>query len=819
MDGDPVYTIMVVEDEMGQRNFICDLIEDENMDVVPANDGLQAKIYLTDTINARVDLILLDYNMPRMDGLEFLIWLRSMDEFKNILVIMMSTKDETNNLHFCLNQGAKNFFLKPLTKRDIKTLPKYIVESRQRDPAEQGKRLYTKLTELGTGGNAIVNLVLEQNSKKEYAQKIITIAGTDDTVLKQAKNEVELFKVLDSPFILKYIESETRGNSLFIYMEYAKNGELAQIIKKQAIKGKKFEPQRVLKWLCQCSLGLAFMHSKNIMHRDLKPQNLFLTETDDLKLGDFGISKEIKTADKLTNTFCGTRYYMPPEVYRLERYSTAADIWALGCTFYETMTLKKPFEIDASNCSEKNLEEKILKSEPTPPLSHMYPEQLRKLVLAMVNKRPEDRPAILEILTTDIIQDYLKVMMKESAEMEAIINSIVPNDVNTKRKVKNGNKGLSTVENVDKETLLKYPEIILAALWKELDFKTISNGWISKFYNAFYGSDFEAAFQKAHVAKEVKFNEWVQVLIKNKFLICLKGDPSVFDKDSVYTLPYLQDHKIKNDCFPCEESVTDPQSILAEMINSAKEVVRIYKEHYLNADEFVPYHIADFLLVVRLFSSLKKVDVISLNKAERLSYFLNTYQLTAFYKKVIEAAGLNKGGGMLSSIGFGKGATYPFKLGKENFLVLTSDEILNGVLRTNTKKFAQNDARSTLVNNFDKRILALYYMEHCQLQDMNIEKFDPITYDSQLSLMLKSWTNSNLCYNSVEKTISVPDYLRGYFEVDYSKPDSEVDENYNEEIEMILDVRLFDISSTITGKALLSREKFYSKKWKQKTES
>ena len=306
MDTETAYMVMVVEDELSQRNFICDMIEDENMDTVALVDGLQAKIYLTDNPDARIDLILLDYNMPRMDGLEFLTWLRSMREFKDILVIMMSTKDETNNLHFCLKQGAVNFFLKPLSRRDIKTLPKVIVESRLKNfTTSDAKKYYTKVNELGTGGNAVVNLVIEKNSKKEYAQKIITIAGSDDTVLKQAKNEVELFKVLDSPFILKYFESETKGNSLYIYMEYAKIGELAQMVKKQAIKGKKFEPQRILKWLTQCALGLAFMHSKNIMHRDLKPQNLFLTDNDDLKLGDFTISSSGAYNDAaLDGNFC-----------------------------------------------------------------------------------------------------------------------------------------------------------------------------------------------------------------------------------------------------------------------------------------------------------------------------------------------------------------------------------------------------------------------------------------------------------------------------------------------------------------------------------
>lgn len=210
---------------------ICDLVNEENMEVVAMNNGVQAKSYLLDNINAPIDLILLDYNMPVMDGLEFLQWLRGMSEFKHILVLMMSTKEETNNLHYCIKQGAKNFFIKPLTRRDIKTLPRYIVEGRIKEPSQEGKKQYEKLRDLGAGANATVELVMEKNSGIEYARKIIHIHGSDESVLKQAKNEVELFKVLASPFILGYIDSYSKisggMSSLYIIMECAKNGELA----------------------------------------------------------------------------------------------------------------------------------------------------------------------------------------------------------------------------------------------------------------------------------------------------------------------------------------------------------------------------------------------------------------------------------------------------------------------------------------------------------------------------------------------------------------------------------------------------------------
>ena len=88
------------------------------------------------------------------------------------------------------------------------------------------------------------------------------------------------------------------------------------------------------------------MHSKNILHRDLKTQNLFLTKDNILKIGDFGISKQLGTMSDLAQTACGTPYFMPPEVCKGEPYGEKADIWAIGCILYELTLLKKPFDSD-----------------------------------------------------------------------------------------------------------------------------------------------------------------------------------------------------------------------------------------------------------------------------------------------------------------------------------------------------------------------------------------------------------------------------------------------------------------------------------------
>lgn len=104
------------------------------------------------------------------------------------------------------------------------------------------------------------------------------------------------------------------------------------------------------------------MHSKNILHRDIKTQNIFITQNDILKIGDFGISKQVETISPLTNTVCGTPYFMPPEVCLGKPYDSKADVWAVGVILYELITLKKPFDSDSIN----GVFDKIIKSPPDP---------------------------------------------------------------------------------------------------------------------------------------------------------------------------------------------------------------------------------------------------------------------------------------------------------------------------------------------------------------------------------------------------------------------------------------------------------------------
>jgi serine/threonine protein kinase len=87
-----------------------------------------------------------------------------------------------------------------------------------------------------------------------------------------------------------------------------------------------------------------FMHHKHILHRDIKTLNIFIAEGDILKLGDFGISREIESSKAKLQTAAGTPYFMAPEVLKGIPYDSKADMWSIGVILYELIALRKPFD-------------------------------------------------------------------------------------------------------------------------------------------------------------------------------------------------------------------------------------------------------------------------------------------------------------------------------------------------------------------------------------------------------------------------------------------------------------------------------------------
>ena len=127
-----------------------------------------------------------------------------------------------------------------------------------------------------------------------------------------------------------------------IVMEYCESGDLAGIIKRRT--SKPFSEKQILDWFVQLSMAVDYIHSRHILHRDLKSNNVFVTANNIIKLGDFGIARVLDRTLEQAKTVIGTPYYMSPEVCESKPYSYKSDLWALGCILYEMCTRKHAFD-------------------------------------------------------------------------------------------------------------------------------------------------------------------------------------------------------------------------------------------------------------------------------------------------------------------------------------------------------------------------------------------------------------------------------------------------------------------------------------------
>jgi NIMA (never in mitosis gene a)-related kinase 1/4/5 len=172
--------------------------------------------------------------------------------------------------------------------------------------------------------------------------------NSSEETQRALNNEIKILQTLDHPNIIKYYESFVYKNHLCIVTEYAESGDLQRKIKDAKSTGG-FAKHQILDWFCQLALAIGHIHSKNILHRDLKPKNILLTKFNQIKIGDFGISKMLENTFDMAKTATGTPYYLSPEVCLGQRYDHKSDMWMLGCILYELCTLRRPFEGESLN--------------------------------------------------------------------------------------------------------------------------------------------------------------------------------------------------------------------------------------------------------------------------------------------------------------------------------------------------------------------------------------------------------------------------------------------------------------------------------------
>jgi len=238
---------------------------------------------------------------------------------------------------------------------------------------------YTLVEKLGQGSYATVYKAHHKSNGGDYAVKVISREKIGSAKLQMnLEQEISIMKEINHENVVRLFGTFTSKNNIYLVLEFCGGGDLQLFIRKN----KRLEESVARRFLIQLARGLHFLHSKNIIHRDIKPQNLLLSEFSPnatIKFADFGFAKHLHEAS-MAQTPCGTPLYMAPEIFEMKEYDAKADVWSIGCVLFEMCTGEPPFK--GSNHRElfMNIRSKSLRLPSNVTLSPEVTEILQRLL-------------------------------------------------------------------------------------------------------------------------------------------------------------------------------------------------------------------------------------------------------------------------------------------------------------------------------------------------------------------------------------------------------------------------------------------------------
>lgn len=251
---------------------------------------------------------------------------------------------------------------------------------------------YRILEQLGEGGMATVYKAYDTHNECEVAIKIIRRdafpAEQHSRIFKRFEREARALEELSHPNIVKVIEYGEHEGSPFLVMEYASGGTLKQKL------GKSIPWAEAFLIIIPIDRALDYAHKNKIIHRDVKPSNILVTDSGQLKLTDFGIAKVLESDEGVTlatttGVGIGTPEYMAPEQGMGHEVDARADIYSLGIVLYELITGQKPFRADTPMAVViKHVNDPL--SKPSQFVSNL-PKELDQILFKALAKKPEDR--------------------------------------------------------------------------------------------------------------------------------------------------------------------------------------------------------------------------------------------------------------------------------------------------------------------------------------------------------------------------------------------------------------------------------------------
>lgn len=322
----------------------------------------------------------------------------------------------------------------------------------------EGKLLgsrYEIIEKIGNGGMATVYKARDLVLKRFVAVKVLREEyTTDNEFIKRFNTEAESAASLVHPNIVSVYDVGKEGNLYYIVMELVKGKTLKEIIVEDGRMGWKWS----VKIAKQIAAALETAHRNNIIHRDIKPHNIIITEDGVAKVTDFGIAKAVSNSTITAfGTTIGSVHYFSPEHARGGYTDAKSDLYSLGVVMYEMITGKVPFDADTPvSVALKHMQEK-----PVEPiiLNPAIPQSLNDLIMKLMEKDPNMRYNT----ATEIMDDFNKILKNPETDVTKNIDGnarVAKNSENNKNEKKP--KKLAKIKKfLNEHKVIKFVLIVL----------------------------------------------------------------------------------------------------------------------------------------------------------------------------------------------------------------------------------------------------------------------------------------------------------------------------------------------------------------------
>lgn len=246
---------------------------------------------------------------------------------------------------------------------------------------------FSIIEKIGEGSFGKVYKVFKNSDGSIYALKTLDKKELGKDHLKYAIRECRIMKELDHPFIVTlYYAFQTQQN-IYMILEFCPNHDLLYHLEKLIT----LDENTARHYLAEVLLAIEYLHSFDILYRDIKPENILIDSSGHVKLTDFGLAKNNIRGNKLARSFCGSPAYISPELLHNKGSGKSADIYGLGALLYELLAGQPPYFADNLDKLYENIKKARLKFP-----SHIK-EDARNLIKKMLDRDPMKRPSISQI--------------------------------------------------------------------------------------------------------------------------------------------------------------------------------------------------------------------------------------------------------------------------------------------------------------------------------------------------------------------------------------------------------------------------------------